>query len=127
MTKEPADGHASPAAQDADAVDDVQRNTKSQTEAASYTTTDHDVIRAWCTKRGGVPANVESTEQDSEDVGVLRIEFPDQGSAKDLNEVDWAPFFRKFDDSGLSFVYQEHTSDGQISRFNKFTRAHRDG
>jgi hypothetical protein len=48
MTKEPADGHASPAAQDADAVDDVQRNTKSQTEAASYTTTDHDVIRAWC-------------------------------------------------------------------------------
>ena len=28
-------------------------------------------------------------------------------------------FFEVFDDRGLAFVYQEKTSDGQTSRFNK--------
>ena len=46
------DGHASEAAQQAGAVDEVERNTKSQTTAASYTTTDHEVIRAWAEARG---------------------------------------------------------------------------
>jgi hypothetical protein len=49
------DGHASAAAKSADAVD-VERNTKSQTTAVSYTTSNHDVIRAWAENRGGVPA-----------------------------------------------------------------------
>ncbi len=56
-----ADGHASAAAQAADAVDEVERNTKSQTTAASYTTTNHDVIRQWTESRGGRPAAVEDT------------------------------------------------------------------
>jgi hypothetical protein len=111
------DGHASQAAQEADAVDEVTRNTKSQTTAASYTTTDHDVIRAWAQARGGRPATVSGTEDSAQGGGVLRIEF--DASEERLDDADWDEFFKVFDDRGLAFVYQEKTSDGQTSRFNK--------
>jgi hypothetical protein len=115
-------GEASEAAQAAGKVDEVERNTKTQTTAASYTTTDHDVIRAWIEARGGRPAAVEGTgDGDHEqDAGLLRIEFRDDGDA--LDEVDWEPFFRTFDDRELAFVYQEQTSDGEQSRFSRFVR-----
>jgi hypothetical protein len=117
-----ADGRASEAAQAADAVDEVRRNTKTQTTAASYTTTDHEVIRAWADERGAVPAAVDTTgdEPDHEpDAGLLRLEFRDRDS---LHEVDWEPFFRTFEDRKLAFVYQEKTSGGDVSRFNKFVK-----
>ena len=115
-----ADGHASKAAKDADAVGDVSRNTKSQTTAASYTTTDHDVIRAWAEARGARPASVASTAGKN-DAGILRLDFPGGDDNDDgLNDVDWTPFFETFDDRKLAFVYQEKTSDGSESRFSKF-------
>ncbi len=86
--------------------------------ATSKTTTDHDVIRRWAEERGGVPASVESTTGDSGEAGILRIEFRDDQSK--LDEVEWDQFFRTFDDRKLAFLYQERTSDGQLSRFNKF-------
>ena len=116
MSDEP-DGHASKAAKAADAVDQVERNTKSQTTAASYTTTDHDVIREWMSARGGRPASVDSTGS-GDDAGLLRIEFTDDSG--NLDDVDWEPFFRTFDDRKLAFVYQEKTSDGSTSRFSRF-------
>jgi len=116
MTDKP-DGHASQAAQDADAVDEVTRNTKSQTAAASYTTTDHEVIRAWAEARGGRPATVSGTADSSQGGGVLRIEF--DASEDRLDDAYWDEFFGVFDDRRLAFVYQETTSDGQTSRFNK--------
>lgn len=112
------DGHASPAAREADAVEDVSRNTKSQTTAASYTTTDHDVIRAWAQARNGRPATVTGTENSGQGGGLLRIDFDE--SEDRLEETDWNEFLEVFDDRGLAFVYQEKTSDGEISRFNRF-------
>lgn len=88
-------------------------------EHSSHTTTDHDVIRQWAEERGGRPASVEGTASDDE-AGVLRIEFRDDDD--DLDEVDWTAFFKTFDDRGLAFVYQDRTSDGAVSRFNKFVR-----
>jgi hypothetical protein len=117
--KDQADGHASAAAREADAVSDVARNTQSQTTAASYTTTDHDVIRAWAEARGGRPASVERTAGDG-DAGLLRLEFPDRGDDDELAEVDWKAFFETFEDRSLAFVYQEKTSDGSTSRFSRF-------
>lgn len=111
-----ADGTNSAAAQEAGATDKVERNTKSETTAASYTTTDHEVIRAWAEARNGRPAQIADTE-DSSGSGVLRIEFEDSDDR--LAESDWDAFFRVFEDRGLAFVYQEKTSDGSISRFNK--------
>jgi hypothetical protein len=119
---ERANGHASAAARDAGAVDQVERNTKTQTTAASYTTTDHDVIRSWAEARDAAPAAVGQTGDGADgdtDVGILRLEFR---NSEDLEEVDWEAFFRTFDDRGLAFVYQEKTSDGETSRFNKFVR-----
>jgi hypothetical protein len=42
---------------------------------------------------------------------------------KSFKPVSWEEFFRVFDDRGLEFLYQEHTHDGGISRFNKFVKA----
>lgn len=57
---------------------------------------------------------------------MLRIEFPGKPNANDdkLHEISWDEFFEKFDERGLSLVYQDHTADGRKSNFNKLV--HRD-
>ena len=97
----------------------VDRETKSATVAASFTTRDHDVIKAWAESRGGTPADVQGTGDKG--AGVLRIEFRDEGDR--LEDVGWDAFFQTFDDSDVDFLYQERTSDGSVSRFHKFVRA----
>jgi hypothetical protein len=74
-------------------------------------TRDHDTIRRWADERSGHPALVEGTE-------ILRIDFkePDEN----LKQVSWDEFFDTFDERELDFLYQEHTRDGKVSRFNKF-------
>ena len=102
--------------------DGVERSTQRATLAASYTTRDHEVIRAWAESRGGRPADVEGTGDRG--AGVLRIEFPDgPGDDSKLEGVDWDAFFATFDDSDVDFLYQERVRTGEISRFHKFVRA----
>ena len=84
----------------------------------SKTTTDHKTIQAWSEARGGKPATVKSTEKDGE-AGVLRIDFPGYSGAGSLEEISWDEFFQKFDEKKLAFLYQEHTSSGEESRFFK--------
>src|SRR5438477_11848746 len=88
--------------------------------AQSKVTTDHDEIRKWAEARGGRPATVRST-QSKNDVGIIRIEFPDAPNAKDdaLEEISWEEFFEKFDEANLALLYQEETARGQRSNFNK--------
>lgn len=97
----------------------VDRETKSATVAASFTTRDHEVIRAWAEARGGTPADVRGTGDAG--AGVLRIEFRDPGDR--LADVGWDAFLATFDDSDVDFLYQERTADGAVSRFHKFVRA----
>lgn len=89
----------------------------------SRQTTNHDEIRQWVEQRGGQPAHVKSTGSD-DDVGLLRISFPGYDDENDANlePIEWDEFFEKFDDSQLSFLYQDRTSDGELSTFNKFVR-----
>ena len=84
----------------------------------SKTTTDHDTIRSWAEARGGYPATVEGTT-DGNGPGVLRIAFEGGGDHEDLARIEWDEFFRKFDEEGLALLYQEETSSGEPSRFNK--------
>lgn len=98
----------------------VERETKSATVAASFTTRDHDVIRTWAESRGGAPAVAAGTGGKGSGAGVLRIEFRDDSGS--LEDVDWDAFFATFDDSDVDFLYQERTSDGSVSRFHKFVR-----
>ena len=80
----------------------------------SKTTTNHDTIRAWAEGRGGRPARVEGTGES----GILRLDFGD--ADENLKEIDWETFFKAFEDNDLALIYQDRTSDGEISRFNKF-------
>ncbi len=92
-------------------------------QGGSVTTTDHAAIKAWAEARGGRPAAVEGTGG-GDDVGIIRLEFPGATNADDskLDEVDWEPFFEKFDASGLAMVYQETTAAGEQSNFNRFVK-----
>lgn len=86
--------------------------------ASAHKTTDHDTIRHWVKERGGHPAAVKSTER-SDDVGLLRIDFPGYGDDSALDEISWEDFFDKFEEKHLAFLYQDKAGDGKPSRFNK--------
>jgi hypothetical protein len=89
--------------------------------AQAKVTTDHETIRKWAEERGGRPAAVRSTQRGKDDVGIIRIEFPDAPNADDekLEEITWDEFFKKFDEANLALVYQDETADGQKSYFYK--------
>jgi hypothetical protein len=80
-------------------------------------TTDHSKIRHWAEKRGGHPATVKATSSDG-DAGILRFDFDPKDEG--LKDVSWDEFFRKFDGEKLALLYQDRTSEGEISRFHKF-------
>jgi hypothetical protein len=97
------------------------RRVPSRTEdtmSQSIATTNHDEIRRWVESRKGHPAVVRSTHDNGREGGLLRIDFdpPEQS----LERIAWEEFFDTFDDSELAFLYQEETSSGGKSRFNKF-------
>ena len=88
-----------------------------KTEQDTKMTTERSKIQQWVQERDGVPAVVKGTE-------ILRIDFLDDEDASDedesLKEISWNEFFRIFDDRELVFLYQEETSEGDVSRFSKF-------
>jgi len=90
------------------------------TTAEAKITTDHDEIRKWAESRGGKPAAVKATHR-GKDPGIIRLIFPDAPNADDesLEEIAWDEFFRKFDEAGLALLYQDKTSGGEKSLFNK--------
>jgi hypothetical protein len=87
--------------------------------SSNQQTHNHETIRLWIEDRKGKPASVAST-QSSDDVGLLRVWFPGQGSGEQLDELSWDDFFAKFDEANLSFLYETLTTDGELSRFSKF-------
>lgn len=80
--------------------------------------TDHDFIRQWAEERDAHPACVRGTGGKS-DKGIIRLDFPGYTGADKLEEISWDEWFGKFDEQGLALVYQETTSGGQKSNFNK--------
>lgn len=84
-------------------------------------TIDHEVIRSWAEARGGKPTTVKGTHGKG-DVGLLRIDFPGYSGEGKLEEISWDDFFEKFDEAGLALLFQEETSGGQQSRFNKLVK-----
>lgn len=87
--------------------------------AQAQTTTDPETIRKWAEERGGRPARVKGTEDESGE-GILRFDFgePDEK----LEPISWEEFFKTFEDRKLALLYQDRTADGKISRFFKFVR-----
>src|SRR3954471_4683583 len=87
--------------------------------ASAEATIDHEVIRKWAEERGGKPATVIRTESKDGDPGILRIDFPGYSGAGTLEEISWDQFFEKFEEKKLAMLFQERTSNGRRSRFNK--------
>jgi hypothetical protein len=87
----------------------------------SKRTTDHETIRKWAETRGAKPATVKGTGGGQNETGVLRMNFPGYGGER-LEEISWDEFFRKFDEKGLEFLYQEQTRGGEQSNFFKLVR-----
>jgi hypothetical protein len=87
-------------------------------KSASKVTIDHDEIRNWAEQRKAVPACVRGTGG-SNDVGMIRLDFPGFSGAKSLEPLEWDEWFEKFDKNGLALLYQETTAEGEQSNFNK--------
>ena len=77
-------------------------------------TSNHTTIRKWVEDRKGRPAKVRGAQKG----GILRIDFGEPEET--LEEISWDEFFRIFDSTGLAFLHQDKTADGNVSRFNKF-------
>jgi hypothetical protein len=86
--------------------------------STSNQTHNHQTIREWAEKRGGVPARVIGTEING-DEGVLRIHFPEFSKSEDLEEISWEDFFNDFEKDRLDLLYQEHKVNGEQSTFYK--------
>jgi len=50
---------------------------------------------------------------------MLRIDFPGFGRDQKLQQISWDDWFEKFDERNLALLYQDQTTGGQVSRFNK--------
>jgi hypothetical protein len=86
--------------------------------SSAKTTTDHETIRTWVEERKGKPARVKATGS-GDDPGMLRIDFPGYSGEGTLEHIDWDTWFEAFESNELAFLYQEETSGGKTSRFNK--------
>ena len=85
---------------------------------SSNTTTDHETIRQWAEARGAKPSAVKGTGG-GEDTGIIRLDFPGYSGEGRLEEISWDDFFEKFEESKLALIYQDETTDGKKSNFNK--------
>ncbi len=86
---------------------------------AAKITTDHDEIRTWVEERGGAPAHVRHTGDNSSGRGVLRIDFPGMDAEESLELLGWEEWFQTFDARRLAFLHEDEAEQGEESRFNK--------
>jgi hypothetical protein len=92
--------------------------------SSSKVTTDHDEIRRWAEERGAKPSQVKSTAG-SDEVGIIRLDFPGYSGEGSLEEISWQQFFEKFEEAQLALVIQETTAEGEPSNFSKLVRRDR--
>ncbi len=94
---------------------------KTREDHSSHVTTNHDEIRKWAESREAKPACVKKTGGKG-DPGILRFDFPGYSGEDSLHHIQWDEFFEKFEEQKLALVYQENTSDGEPSNFNKLVK-----
>lgn len=88
---------------------------------SSNTTHDHQEIRHWVEKRGGVPAKVKDAESGDDYTGLLKIRFLAEGDVDDqLEQISWEDFFEDLDENNLDFLYDDQEVNGELSNFYKF-------
>lgn len=88
-------------------------------------TTDHEKIKAWAEKRGGIPKIIDHPGALADEIG-LRIDFPGSRDNAFIDEniereVSWEAFFGRFEEEGLAFIYEDRESDDPNSLY-KFVK-----
>jgi hypothetical protein len=91
---------------------------ESRRHYASNVTFDPEVIRKWAEERGAQPSCVRGTGGEG-DLGMLRLDFPGYSGEESLEHISWDEWFKKFEERQLALVYQDETSTGEKSNFNK--------
>jgi hypothetical protein len=89
-----------------------------RSSAQTRVLTDPEEIRMWAEERSAKPTCVKRTGG-SDDVGIIRLDFPGYRGENSLQEIDWDDWFEKFADSNLALLVQDTTAGGQQSNFNK--------
>ena len=90
------------------------------------TATDKFKIFEWVDERHGYPAIVTGMNN-PEEATRLRIDFTGYNFTECLQRISWKTFFNVFERSDLIFLYQDRTSNGDLSRFYKFLLIHWQG
>jgi ferritin-like metal-binding protein YciE len=94
------------------------RSAAAESRRLSRVLTDPEQIRAWAEDRGAQPACVKGTGG-SEDIGMVRLDFPGWSSDEKLQPISWDDWFEKFDERGLALIVEDETATSQKSNFNK--------
>ena len=76
-------------------------------------TTNHEEIRAWAARRGGMPAILEGTEAG------LRFDW---GEGDNLMRISWSEFLEILEEQGLAFAHIED-DDSSVYEFVSRTDA----
>ena len=78
--------------------------------AALEPTTDHEEIRVWAERNNAVPTERLPHIVDGEPA-ILHFSLQEQANDRsDVRLISWEEFFLKFDELGLTFVYDEGAS-----------------
>ena len=75
----------------------------------SEPTTDHFEIRHWAEQHNAVPVEMLPDHVDSEPA-TLRLLLPAQIRNLGMTRISWDEFFVKFDELGLTFVYDSEST-----------------
>jgi len=70
-------------------------------ENKAHQTTQCEVVQAWAEERNGKPACIKGSREKKYG-GILRIDFGN--SDEKLEQIDWAEFFKIFEERKLSFM-----------------------
>ena len=95
-----------------------RQSSATQSRRSSRVLTDTEEIREWAEERGAEPACVKGTG-DSEDVGMIRLNFPGYSGEESLQPIDWDEWAQKFEESSLALLVEDTMADGKKSNFNK--------
>ena len=87
-----------------------------QHESSSQRTSDPETIRVWAERRRGRPVRLRRARRAEDE---LRIVFDSVAAELPAHAepIAWEEFFHLFAARRLSFLYQEHTKGGEVSRF----------
>lgn len=86
----------------------------------TYCTTEPEVIRQWAEARNGQPALIPGNGAQTSTPCII---FPEINYSESYTVISWPDLFQKIAQDNMALLYQEKTTSGEISQFNRFVLA----